>query len=346
MRVERREARGERGRFPFYALRFALWGTAVLLFWFILRTVSLAETWVVLRRLDGWQLVLLAAVNGLVLLLMNGRWWLILRGQGHRIPYLALTRYRLAGASLSYITPGPQFGGEPLQVLLIERHHGVGRETAVAAITLDKTLELMVNFSFLVVGVWVVWQTRLLGEVAAWQTAVFPLFLLALPLTCLVGFWRDWQMLAWFARLPIRLLRHTPWAHRALPWQQSLTATEQAITRLCQQQPATLTLALLCSLLAWLALMAEFWLMLALLGIDVTFLQMVVILTAARVAILLPLPGGLGTLEASQVYALTAFGFEPATALSVSLLIRARDVLLAGLGLWITRSSFLTVPPS
>jgi uncharacterized membrane protein YbhN (UPF0104 family) len=44
-------------------------------------------------------------------------------------------------------------------------------------------------------------------------------------------------------------------------------------------------------------------------------------------------PGGLGALEASQVFALGAFGISAAAAISVTLLIRARDILIGGLGL-------------
>jgi len=50
-------------------------------------------------------------------------------------------------------------------------------------------------------------------------------------------------------------------------------------------------------------------------------------------AFLVPLPGGLGALEASQVFALGAFGVSAASALGVTLLIRARDLLIGGLGL-------------
>ena len=47
----------------------------------------------------------------------------------------------------------------------------------------------------------------------------------------------------------------------------------------------------------------------------------------------LPLPGGLGALEASQVFALGAFGISAASAISVTFLIRGRDLLIGGLGL-------------
>ena len=147
-----------------------------------------------ITRLGGWQLVLLLLANGMILLLMNGRWWLILSGQGHTLPYLTLTAYRLAGASLSYITPGPQFGGEPLQILLIERHYLVPRATAVATIALDKTLELIVNFSFLMAGVVLIGHTQILGARVGWPTAVVVFCLLSLPLGCLLSFWLDWRI--------------------------------------------------------------------------------------------------------------------------------------------------------
>ena len=59
----------------------------------------------------------------------------------------------------------------------------------------------------------------------------------------------------------------------------------------------------------------------------------IISLTAARIAFLTPLPGGLGALEASQVFAMGALGFNPALGISISLWIRSRDVLLALLGL-------------
>jgi uncharacterized membrane protein YbhN (UPF0104 family) len=52
-----------------------------------------------------------------------------------------------------------------------------------------------------------------------------------------------------------------------------------------------------------------------------------------RLAFLVPLPGGLGALEASQTFALAALGFQPALGIALSLLIRARDIILGAAGL-------------
>ena len=108
--------------------------TLLLLLLWVFQTVSFAELWRSLSRLGLGQLVALAVLNGLILVSMSGRWWLILRAQGYTVPYLTLTGYRLAAFGVSYFTPGPQFGGEPLQVYLVRRHHGVPGSTAEMSI--------------------------------------------------------------------------------------------------------------------------------------------------------------------------------------------------------------------
>ena len=108
--------------------------------------------WNTLTRLHLWQLLCLAVLNIGIFLLLTSRWWLILRFQGHRLPLLSMAGYRIAAFAITYFTPGPQMGGEPLQIYLTRSRHGVPTSTAVAAVTLDKLLELQSNFAFLVLG--------------------------------------------------------------------------------------------------------------------------------------------------------------------------------------------------
>jgi len=56
-------------------------------------------------------------------------------------------------------------------------------------------------------------------------------------------------------------------------------------------------------------------------------------LLAARAASLLPLPAAVGALEASQALAMASLGLPPAYGVSLSLLIRGRDVLFGLFGL-------------
>ena len=128
------------------------WLVALFLLWLVLRTVPLTAVLLSLQQLKLWQIGVLVLLNLLVLALLTGRWWLILWGLGHKLPFGLTLGHRLAAFGVSYFTPGPQFGGEAVQVVLVEKGHGVGRTTAVSSVALDKTLELLVNFSFLVLG--------------------------------------------------------------------------------------------------------------------------------------------------------------------------------------------------
>ena len=170
-------------------LRIAPWLLAGLLLAWVLRNASLAEAWLVLRRIGPAELLLLIAVNGVVLLTLSGRWWLILRAQGYRISYLRLAAYRLAAFGVTYFTPGPQFGGEPLQIYLPEKYEGVPRSTGVAGVALDKSLELLVNFAFLALGSALIVQLELLPDLAGWQALAAALALALLPLLFLAAIW-------------------------------------------------------------------------------------------------------------------------------------------------------------
>lgn len=313
----------------------AVWLAALLLLLWVMRSVSLTAVLHSLQQIQFWQFLVLVFLNGLVLLLLTGRWWLILWGLGHKLPFGLTVGHRLAAFGVSYFTPGPQFGGEPVQVLLVEKVHGVPRITAVSSVALDKTIELLVNFTFLALGVLVILQARFLGDGLGWQTAVFALALLGFPVLYLAALWRGRQPIADFMRLTLPVFsRRLAWTKKFEAAVYGMAASEKQAGRLCHQASGYLWAALLVSLAGWLTMAVEFGAMLTFLGANVSFLQTMMVLTAVRFAFLLPLPGGLGTVEAAQVLALTQLGFDPAIGLSASLLIRGRDVLLGLAGLW------------
>ena len=309
-------------------LQLSLWSAAILLLWLALRTVPLVDVLHTIGQLRLWQIGVLVVLNGLVLLALNGRWWLILRGLGHTLPFWQLLGHRLAAFGVSYFTPGPQFGGEPVQVLLVEQQHGVPRRAAIAAVSLDKVVELLLNFGFLTIGLLVMLQIGLFDEVSGGTTAIWPLLLLLLPGLYLWFIWRG--------RRPFSALLHYVALWVSVGWVMkvatAVSQSEAEMNTLCQQTPQAVLSAIAASALSWALLMIEFYCMVLFLGVPLTLLQLIGLLTAARVAFLLPLPGGLGTLEASQVWAFGLFGLNPAVGIGLSLLIRLRDVALGVVG--------------
>jgi uncharacterized membrane protein YbhN (UPF0104 family) len=91
--------------------------------------------------------------------------------------------------------------------------------------------------------------------------------------------------------------------------------------------------AILISVCAGAGMVTEFALIAKFLGIELPFWQTVAAWTAGWLALLAPLPGGLGALEASEVFALGAFGVSAALAIGVALVMRGRDIFIGGIGL-------------
>jgi hypothetical protein len=92
-------------------------------------------------------------------------------------------------------------------------------------------------------------------------------------------------------------------------------------------------MAVCASLAAGAGMVTEYALITSFLGINLHGWQTLAAWTTSWLAFLVPLPGGLGALEASQVFTLGAFEISSALAIGVTLLIRARDLLIGGLGL-------------
>lgn len=300
---------------------------AALLVWGI-RFVSLDEVVAILRRLQLWQIAVLIAANAVVLATISARWWWLLAGAGHRLPFLSLMGYRVAAFGLSYFTPGPHVGGEPLQVLLVEKNHDVPRSAALAAVALDKAVEFSVNFAFLLLGIAAALQWRVVPRETGQQALGLAAALLALPLLYVGLAARGVSPLSRaFAPLAGRWPRLSPAAA-------TLAESERLVGRTFRRAPRTLIAAVLFTLVSWAALIAEYWLMARFLGVSLTLPQLVVTLTAARISILLLIPAGLGALELSQALAFGALGLDPAFGISLGLLIRARDMALGLFGLW------------
>lgn len=316
-----------------------IWLLLPALVWWALRNVPLGSVRELLAQINLAGLLALLLLNTVIVLLFSSRAWLILRAFGSRVGYMWLAAYRLTAFSVSYFTPGQQFGGEPLQVYWIHRRHRVVKETALTTVALDKLFELLSNFTFLIAGFVIILRAGLLNwapaepRVLAWLAG-----LLLLPLFYLLALWAGHKPLS-------SILQRLPGRLRAYPKGVVLTSNVEAAEKqacdLLRQNPATLIGLGLASGLVWLLILAEYWLMVRLLGISLTLVQTILALTAARLAFLTPLPGGLGALEAGQVLAMQSIGLDPALGISVSLLIRFRDIFLGlagiGVGAWLSR---------
>lgn len=306
-------------------LLFALLGG---LLWWALRDAPLTEIWTAIRHFQAWQIAVILMIDLFLYSFVTLRWWTIVQAEAKHVPYLPLLGVRVAVFGISYYTLGPQVGGEPLQVFSLQRKYGISFTRAVASVLLDKLLEFLVNFLLLGLGLTAVLRAGILAE-SRMQFIVSMVILVTLVLVPSIHLF-----LLYNRRYPITVLLHTlPFIHKNSKLVRFLRAAEWMAGTFCQRHLRALLGALGASLLAAVLMLTDYTLMLSFLGIHLPVWQKVAGWTAGWLAFLIPLPGGLGALEASQVFALGRFGVSAAAALSVALLMRGRDLLIAGIGL-------------
>lgn len=319
--------------------QLALLLLALLLFWWTLRAIQLNDLRQLFQQLTLSNLAILVLANLVVLITLCGRWWLFLAGAGYPIAFWRLLAYRTAAFAVSYFTPGPHMGGEPLQVYLVSKRHGVPTAVAIATVTLDKLLEMVSNLLVLGAGLAFVLQQSILVNTLSPKALYLAFGLVLLPLPALAALYYGRHALVHWVATPHRR-KGRPRDAAAIStrlegWLQTIAQSEAQISALWRNTPQIFLAACLVSVLSWGALVGEFWYMTHTLGLGLSLRGAVTFLLAMRVAMLLPLPAGLGALEASLTMAAAALGLPPVAGLGLSLLIRLRDVSLGVIGLWL-----------
>jgi glycosyltransferase 2 family protein len=313
---------------PRYLRTFLIYAVLILLLYLALRNAPFVEIWNTLSQLRLWQIGVLFTVNSGVIFAITARWWIIVRSDNPSVPFLPLVRYRLSTFGISYFTPGPQVGGEPLQIYYLQKNHGLTFARATSAVIMDKLIELLGNSVLIVAGLTAAVRV---GMVSSNHTLAFggliPMAaILVIPLIDLSLLYHGRYPLSGILRVVSPIIGRPDWVRLII-------VSERMAAAFTRRRLSAVLGAFFFSLLALAGTLLEYALITTFLGAHLSFAQSLAGLTSVLLAFILPLPGGLGALEASQVYALTSTGYTPAIGISISLLIRARDLMNAGLGL-------------
>lgn len=315
--------------------RWLLGLLGLALAWHALREVVWVEVWQLLAVMDSLAILTLAVVNLLMLPLMTARWWLLLRLLGSPVDPLSICAYRLAANAVSYLTPGPHFGGEPLAVYLLHQRHAIPTVSAATSVAVDRLLELFAGFIVL---------SLCLTGLAFAQTGLFqenhgPWLVLAVPavvtwilaLLCTGG--RPLSRIL----MPVRNFcgRFLPRLSGNSPMFSFIAQGEDMAADLFRRHRSLFLLANLLSVGHWLAVFVEFWLMSVFLQLPLSFWHLVAVVVVARLAFYTPLPAGIGALESALPWLTATLGLGSSLGFGLCLIIRFRDLLfsLAGLAL-------------
>ncbi len=316
--------------------RWLLGGLCLALAWQALARVAWAGVWDLLSRLGPLAILALVSINLLILPLMTGRWWLLLRTLGAPVGLLAACAYKVAVNAINYLTPGPHFGGEPFSVFLLHRRHNISLASAATSVALDRLLELSASMMVLTFCLIHLAFTRSAPFSGSKGPALAAGLLSALSLM-LAGLFTGRRPLSRVAFLIKRLdARPARWIAKFLePLAQTIAQGEAMAESIFRGHRIQFLFANLFSLGHWLGVFAEFWSMSALLGLPLSLGQLTAVVVVARLSFFTPLPAGIGVLETALPWVTAAIGPGSSLGVSLCVIIRMRDLLfsLVGLGL-------------
>jgi len=277
----------------------------------------------------GWGIALVSAFRFALLIFDTLSWQAVLPRDG-REPLGRLFWIRWIADSVNTLLPVARIGGEFLRALLIYRR-GVDGSQAGASVMVDVTAGVLTQFVFSVVGVIAFAAIAEGGSDTVLNLTVG----LALFAAGLAGFYvvqRSGPFLR-LARLMERFSNVNAWASVT----GGAAALDAAVIGLYRQRRAT-TECCFWRIVGWVAGTGEVWLILMLLGHPVSLTEAFVLESlgqAARSAGFM-IPGGLGVQEGGLLLVGSQLGLTPELALALSLVKRARELIIGipGLVAW------------
>ncbi|RYY75029.1 MAG: flippase-like domain-containing protein [Gammaproteobacteria bacterium] len=318
--------------------------------------------WLLALALTGWTLVHLPlasirnsvlslawqqwfawlGVNLIIIFLSAKRWHSLITMLKETVSFKDVLFMRQAGNTINFITPGPQFGGEPLQVYWLCRS-GASLEKALLSIGLDRGYEVLVNFTVLALCLFFLVCTGDVPFIKASSITASNIFVgvfYAVAVSTVFLATLRW-LIGRSQRISVHLQRFfSGWnEHRFIKKiQESWRSMKGDLGAVLRTQKLTLTNAALISFLAWGGLLVELALLLQFLNIDFDAPAFLLILISMRLALLLPIPGGVGTLEASVFWSFHYLHLPDAAAIGLIALMRLRDIIILLFGFYCLRS--------
>ena len=241
------------------ALPLLLWAAALILVGWVLSRLPLADIAQSIARLSPGQWLAWTGINLSIIFLATWRWQVLIDMLDVPVRFGELLMMRQAGQAVSFITPGPQFGGEPLQAFWLWQRK-LPIHSALLAVGLDRFYELWINFSLLLLGVFLL-PAFPAADIVDGRKIALALLLVLLMLSLLGGLLlkQPERVLGWLSRVTRHWQQHPRLQAIQTHWQR----LGRDVRRVIYEQKPALLQAFILSLCGWAGLIGELWLLLS-----------------------------------------------------------------------------------
>jgi len=290
----------------------------------------------------GWErineaFVLFLGFKGLVIVLLTFsiaiisilRWKLILASQGLDTRAKDLGKLWSVGFAMSYLTPVALFGGEAFRIYLCKKKFNFSWEKSAASVVIDKILDGTLFLMFLVAGILAfVFYGYFPSRMMAWLVVLVIGGLSGLLLLFYFKALNKESTLEWLLkRLGIKKEKIKNTTNGKI-----IFDTEKEVIRFFSPKRKAFWKGLSLSFLRYFLLFLRAGLIIFFLKEGLEVSRVLAIYGFANLALLAPLPAGLGSLEAASAFSFGTLGLGFATGTIFGMVWRGADLLLCLVG--------------
>jgi uncharacterized protein (TIRG00374 family) len=259
--------------------------------------------------------------------LYSWRWKLITDdiSPTHKLSLGRFFLHRMSGYAAGYLTPASQVAGEPIRVAMLVGD-GITVQEATSSVILDLAFEISAVVAFIISGIIIAVSEGLGGTKAIAGAGVFIIIIVAI---LLAFFWRLARGDGFFSAI-MRIFR----LHKAkklkgmYDW---LVETEGLMSKFFAGKKAKLALIVCLSIVMVSFKAIEAFFITHFFGVPISFRDGFLLATLPSLAMLLPVPGGLGVYEGSNAAVFSLLGLQ-LNAVAYTAIIRIRDFVFIMIG--------------
>lgn len=291
------------------------------LFVVLLSQISWTDAMRAVTSAKPWHIIAYLAVSTTILLLGALRWFVVVRAKDIRVRFRSVLGAHLAGYAVSFVTPGPKVGGEPVRAAILARKRTTFSKT-FSTVLLDKLVAMHV-FSIMFFASVIVFTV--LGNLpAAIATPLLALSILFLVFS--LGFA---ALSATGNPLSVTIARKLPLPKTV---HKELDTFRLSIRAFYREDRWPFIISHIIAATAWLLSLVEYKALLLILGFDVSWSAVFIVYSMVGIAYALPIPLAIGTLEAGQLAAFTLLGLPGGSGVLLALMTRLRDMTFTTIG--------------
>lgn len=299
----------------------------VLLFAFLVYKIGLKQIYEYIKYITLIKFLILLLLNFIGWILCTYTWKIVLSQYDGEISFLNLFAARMAGHSISYLTPSAYLGGEPIRAMMVK---GSDIRKSAASVIVDKTIHVFTMIIFIIIGIIIA-----IAKIALWRELkiVFIAFLFGSVIFTVFVFIKQTQgFLMWIVRslerikIKIRFFA----THK-----EKIEEIDGYVSDFYRKHKRAFLIVFVLNCLLGVYWVGEIYLTLLFMQAkEFSFLTSFLIMTLGNLSILVPtIPASLGTYETAHVIIFVLVGLGAAAGLTLTIIRRIIALIWTGVGL-------------